>query len=376
MMIYKLVKNQKGSMIVNAIATSVIVAILSGVILQQSLTSVKTIRSPRVKAAMTLVEGRLRTALWQPNTYTGCDTDNTGGAAGAFSDCTIAGGIDPFVAGLAEPVVGCGQAGPGICGVVITGAVFNPGGNRRFTGTITYQGNEIGIRPLPIDIEVPREALTMSRILCPPTGQPERFLFKGFNNDGTKKCEAPVVTGAAGASELNGCPDNYYMKSFNPATLAVECELVTNAAVPTPACAANQMIDSISYVGNTFNSSCVVRPPPSTPGIDYIQPTGFLSAGGLPPAAPPPPAVGTWQMVGFLGWWWDGQPSPVHVGATLTTPCTDGANPVQPVMVTCPATPCPTLGEDIYPSTSVNCFTESPSVIRDMFQAVYNCKCM
>lgn len=263
------INNERGSMLINAIATSVIVAIVSGVILQESLTNVKTLRAPRVKASMALVEGRLRSAVLQPSSFFGCDSDSNTN----FVNCDIVPGL---AASLKEQVTGCNQGATTDCGVVVDNLTYVKDNSRTVTATIRYEGVEVASKPIPISIVVPPEVLTSVRILCPPAGSPEKFLFKGFSSTGEKICEAPAVIDINGGGTLSsvGCPDEYYMKSFDQNTLAFQCMKISTASVPNPACTIDQMMASLTFNGDGFSASCADRPLPSTVP-DYIQPGPF-----------------------------------------------------------------------------------------------------
>lgn len=250
MKLIKTISNQNGSMIVNAIATSIIIAIISGVILQQSLTSIKTLRLPRIKASMTAVEGSLRYLLNESSNYTGCNAD----AATGFTTCIFNGDITK----LKEIIPGCddGSGTPTPCGVIVTPtgvpAGYNPA-TRIYTADIVYQGTEIAVKGRSVSVEVPVEILTQANVNCPPAGQPDDILFKGFNASGQKIC-APIPNN-------NGCPPGQFLSGFDPATMTVQCQSITASTI---ACPAGQMLESVSFTGNSFSGVCKVRPPPST----------------------------------------------------------------------------------------------------------------
>lgn len=238
-------RNEKGSLLVNAIAVTIIIAIISGVILQQSLTSIKTLRLPRIKAAMTSLEGGIRYLVLEASNYTGCDAD----AATGFSTCVFNGDLSKLI----EIIPGCDDGSGNPCGVIVTAGTGYNAATRTYNAIISYQGNELSVKPKTVDIVVPVEILTQANVTCPPAGSPDDILFKGFTATGQKIC-APIPNNT-------GCPAGEYMSGFDPATMTVSCQSITAASL---GCAANEMLQTVSFTGSGFTRVCVPRPAPTT----------------------------------------------------------------------------------------------------------------
>lgn len=240
-----ILNNQKGSMLVNALAVSIIVAVVSGVILQQSLTSLKTLRLPRIKSAMSAVEGSIRHIAMQPGSYSNCDTP----AGAGFSSCSF---DLTQLASLKETIPGCDGA-PG-CGIFVA-SVAGPdagfdGTTKTLFTTISYEGAEISVKSKVVTIVVPDEILQQNTILCPDATP----IFQGFNPSGTKKCRA-LDTG-----KPNGCNTaGTYMAGFNVDTMNYVCQTISSAGV-----SCGGMIQNVSFVGSAFNYTCTGRTAPTT----------------------------------------------------------------------------------------------------------------
>ena len=266
---------QSGSILLNAIVTTIIIAIISGVILQQSLNTVKTLRAPRIKAAMTAAEGGLRQLFMQPATFTACTVSG-------FASCNTAPGVLANVSGIVtvpslyEVIPGCmpapcgvrvriaydwGAPGAAVAAVQPAPSATPPvtppwpgwdAPNRTFAADIVYEGTEIAIQPRRVVVLVPVEVLQVGQYTCPSTTP----IFQGYNADGSPKCRA--ITYSSGVDK---CAVGYYVAGFNSATLQVQCEPIGNN---NPINCNTGFLNKFIWNGGNIDPGCLEpRPLPS-----------------------------------------------------------------------------------------------------------------
>jgi hypothetical protein len=235
--------NERGSILLNAIVTTIVIAIISGALLQQSLTTLKTLRLPRVKSVMSSVEGALRHTLLQPTSYQGCNS-----VAGIIASCTLPIGV---ITRLDVTVPGCD---PAPCGVQVipnpvpTAAGFDPAA-KKWNGTIVYNGTEVAVKPRTLSIDIPEEVLVSATVNCPDSAP----IFGGFDGDGKTICRAINTT----------CPAGQFLAGFNSATLAPDCQPIPSNNLSCPG-GNNQYITGMTWGGAAFSINCTNRPAPST----------------------------------------------------------------------------------------------------------------
>jgi hypothetical protein len=232
--------NDHGSILLNAIVTTIVIAIISGALLQQSLTTLKTLRLPRVKSVMSSVEGALRHTLLQPTSYQGCSS-----VAGIVASCTLPVAV---INRLDVIVPGCT---PGPCGVQVVpaaGSGFDPA-TKKWTGTIVYNGTEVAVKPRTLSIDVPEEILVSATVVCPDSDP----IFAGFDGDGKRVCRPINAT----------CPAGQFLAGFNSMTLLPDCQPLPASNLVCPG-GNNQYITGMAWSGAAFSISCSARPVPST----------------------------------------------------------------------------------------------------------------
>ncbi len=272
--------SENGSILLNAIVTTIIIAIISGVILQQSLTTVRTLRAPRIKAAMTAAEGGLRQLFMQPATFTACNASGAG-----FSSCDTAPGVRVTVSGiesipsLYEVIPGCTPAPCGVkvvkafdwgapAAAIATGTPIVvatppatppwPGwdpGNRTYAADIIYEGTETAIQPRRVVVVVPAEILQTASYVC-PTNTP---IFQGYNANGTPKCRS-LTYSTGGDVE---CAAGFYVAGFNPGTMVVDCREIQS----TPATCPTGYFNKFIWDGSSIDPGCYSPRP--TPAVQY-----------------------------------------------------------------------------------------------------------
>lgn len=234
--------NQKGSILLNAVVMTLVIGAMSAVMLQQANTTEKSLRLPRVRAAMMALEGAVRYRLLQPSTYTGCDS------FGGTTTCNI---NPAALADLSEMIPGCvhSQDQTLACGVSLDRSPPAPlfdNANRLFRGRIVYQGSEVSAKENELTIVIPVETLQASEFTCPPSNP----FFRGFNADGSPNCGAP-----------GACPPGQFVRGINATTFEPACQEIDSAPITCP----NGYLTILSMSnGGTFNpSTCANLQPPS-----------------------------------------------------------------------------------------------------------------
>jgi len=239
-------RNQQGSVLLNSIIMTLVIASVSGVMLQQANTTEKTLRAPRIRAAMVAIEGALRYRLMQPSSYAGCTS--TGTATCTFDTAAIA--------DLIDIIPGCDDEGTAEapCGVRLVQVPATPWFNsatRTFRGNIVYEGTEIRISPNDVTVIVPLETLQAVQYTC-PVSQP---FFQGYD----------PTTGAAICKALTRCPAGSFVKGIDPVTFEPLCQTLDSSAID---CSGGpRMVQSITFGtlnSGRFDYNCVVRDPPTT----------------------------------------------------------------------------------------------------------------
>lgn len=231
--------NESGGLLVQAIIATVVIGIAAMTIMQRSLDITRQLRLPRIKAAQGNVEFALRHLLLQPSIYTGCNSVNT-------SSCGLDVGLSGPIARLFEAIPGCAGSPPATCGVSVATPVFDAT-NRTFTGSITYNGTEVSVKPSAVTIIIPVEILQSAAVTC--TG--DTPFFKGF-----------LPTGAPDCRGFTSCGPGQILRGFNTTTLAADCVDIQSAGV---SCPAGQYISTMNWTAaGAVTVTCTNRPPPST----------------------------------------------------------------------------------------------------------------
>jgi hypothetical protein len=279
-------KNQKGGALLNSLIVSTVVVVTSGVIYQQSLNTQRLNKYPRIKSTELTAETAIKTWALQPSSYTNCGTGS--------ANCNI--NLETLGTRAVFPVPGaqCPEGTPN-CGFRVQNISFNPA-SAEFRAELVYQGTEVSLKPKVITMTIPPETLHTDVVLCDAATP----IFRGFNADGTPICSALP------ASRL--CPTGQYAREIDLGRLAVACENIALSGT----CAANEVIDSITWNNGRFDITCAPRmnafaypnPTPFTPTIvanggqdnsdilprpqDAIHPGDYFEYGSCGATGPPP----------------------------------------------------------------------------------------
>lgn len=270
----KILKNQHGVAMLQALMISIVVGISAGFILNQMRLTETTLIIPRIRSEMLVAESAFRNMAYMSSIYW-CDS-----AIGA-SSCKPSGPLSPPVGDpdLADTYLQQFESDLPNCTPSPCGIRYSIGGQRyayneyttdaadvtagryaaaglkiyRLSTTIRYgvlgsqqvSGKGISVAPIDITIDIPEHILTGAPFRC-AAQDPTRPFFRGFNSDGTPNC-----TGFLGANQTNGrCNRGYYLKSFNANTMTLSCEQLrtTSALFATNSCdPATQFIGTINW---------------------------------------------------------------------------------------------------------------------------------
>lgn len=264
-------QNEKGSIVLGALAISTLIAIFAGTIATQIKSSDDMTQLPRIRATMAQLEVQTRLAAYSATSYD-CDYYPTGYA------CKL----DKSVFNNIKADVNGGTI------KVITPA-FEPTQNR-FTARIQFQvvnasQKRFQIAPRDINIVIPSELLQPVTFRC-PTARP---VFAGFydkTENGHKKGEAICK-----AFSTATCGPGQFMSSINPATLEPTCA----PAGGSVSCAADQFMSKFTWNGaGGITFECTGRKDPfSEMGWNYLDSTTVDNSSPLidpdqPDPLPPP----------------------------------------------------------------------------------------
>lgn len=270
---------------------------VSGLVLWESQQAEKNLRIPRIRSAMSGVEAKIRMAATKPQTYN-CTTEAST-TAGAVCTLTI------LNTDFQENFNGAKCSNSGSCGISVTAFNFVPATatqSGRIQTKISYDGQELSIKPIDVDIEVPLDLLQKNVVNCISLTSGTQPIFGGFRPDGSVICLA--LPGGCGVGEFisaidpttlkltcgkfpnsGSCSTNEYMTQFDPMSSAPTC---TSRA------------DAFTKFGGNLNFTStrgqVINP--ARPGVDSCA----LITTTLPPTTSPPACVpGTVTDTGCVG---------------------------------------------------------------------------
>jgi hypothetical protein len=183
----------------------------------------------KVINAMAAVEQRLRIALSDPSYYTGCP------AACALVGTSLPASLQAGARARAVMGADC-KTTPG-CGIKVDS--LNMVGNQ-IEAKISYEGVDVVVKPTEFSVRVPGH--TSGIVECPQATP----VFLGLDVDGNRICAALATCGAG-----------QFVKSYDPMTLAVQCETIPNQVV---GCAGSTYMSSLGFGPDLRPSfSCAAR---------------------------------------------------------------------------------------------------------------------
>ncbi len=235
--------SNRGNTMVVALLLVVIVGIASFAIPQMETTQQKHLRTLRIRALMTNVEVRLREFALSPNTYQSCDS-----SAGVTS-CRIHQSKLTSISTLRVFGAECPPSLPN-CGIrFVPGPDFPrlklSASGAQFEGTLIYEGDDLKLAPIPINVQVPLDLVQSKAVSCAQIDA-SRPIFHGFDSQGRAKCRALPAP----------CGPGQYLYAVNPRTLASQCRNLSPALLECPA---GQMIGRVSYLNGEFSTQCIER---------------------------------------------------------------------------------------------------------------------
>jgi hypothetical protein len=219
----KIVK-QQGQAILNAIITSGVLGVISVVMLQQVEQSNKELYLPRIKAAQSIAESRVKTLLLSPSSFVDCGTAR--GNCRLREDLFTGTELGDFVFDQAS-------------------LNFNPS-TRLFTGQLNYTGTnlQVSVASSTVQFEVPSEILVASQFICPD----HTPIFRRFGPNGSPVCDA-FPSGSL------TCPTGQYVVRIDPNTLQVTCRSFSGML----SCPITQVISQVNWSGSDQNSGFQVQ---------------------------------------------------------------------------------------------------------------------
>ncbi len=308
--------SQSGQSMITAMLLGFGMAGVSGLVLWESQQAEKNLRIPRIRSAMSGVEAKVRMAATKPQTYN-CTTDST---TTVGANCTLTIVNTDFQ----ENFTGAKCSGSGACGIAVEAFTFVPATATtpaKVQTKISYQGQELSIKPIDVDIEVPLDLMQKSSVNCITLTAGAQPIFMGYRPDGSVICQA--LPGGCGAGE--------FVAAIDPTTLKLTCGKFPNSG----SCGANEFMtrfDPMSatptcttradaftkFGGNTtFSSTRGQVSNPGRPGADSC----VLITTTLPPTTSPPTTSGPPTTGG----------PPTTAGPTTTiaaSKCTDAVDTV------------------------------------------------
>lgn len=204
----QLLRSESGSLIIIALVGLVILSASFYTGISRLMQTQKHVRGIVIKQQMIAAEGRLHNLLLQPTSYVIPE-----GQKVAVLNEELLKEYKFRVAGARCP------EDTAFCGILIAQKLDDAGkpiaywdpANTRFTGVITYTGNEVVVKNIEMDVRVPRETVQDSKYMCPTIAP----FMAGFKANGELICktfpppkECPPVGG--------------YIKGANP-NLTVTC---------------------------------------------------------------------------------------------------------------------------------------------------------
>jgi hypothetical protein len=164
---------------------------------------------------------------------------------------------------MRDPVIGavCPAGAPN-CGVHLTSVQFDVP-SMTFKAEIDYEGTEVAIAPIKINMKIPTDILASEMQYVCPLSKP---IFQGYDAAGNITCNAFPQTCSNG---LNLNTQGVYIAKLDPKSLAPICNQLGDGT--TTKCASAEYLSSYSWATGSFSSVCVSRPDPFT-AYPYTQP--------------------------------------------------------------------------------------------------------
>lgn len=298
-------RSQKGQAVLTALMVALGVATVVGVLLDQSYTTDKLLKGPRIRSAMLGATQRLKLLALTPSSYI-CPQS----ASGAFSPSQCSLSFDAQMLNQYFPQAPC--QGVPRCGVEVQNLNLV---NTHLLADIVYTGRDLSFNPSHVDIAVPMEILQASQNDCFAM-DPTKPVFAGFLPSGVPDCR-PLQGQCTGLGQ--------FVQSVDPKTLKVNCGTFQGPV----GCPATQYMTSLKWSGGSFRTTCANRLDPFTK-FSYVASVTFGAAAIA--ASPAPNPVNSCA------------PPPTTTTTTTTTlPASPGPAPA-PLPAPAPASGPPDLG--------------------------------
>jgi len=232
-----LLRSTNGNAILSSIMMAGIVAGAATVAYKNFNNTYSSTRVARIKAKQAIVEAQVRRRALQPDAYVECNSSN-------LATCRV--NTDYFSDLGGQQVVGSRCNGKtSVCGVVATNIKINPG-TRVFSADVAYEGSEVKLKPLTVQLEVPIEVLQAPRFHC---GEKDKTkpIFTGFDSAGAPICEG-----------FNACRTGEFVKGIDVSKRKLICQpLPTNVSCP-----AENMLTALKWNGGAIDANCGTMPEP------------------------------------------------------------------------------------------------------------------
>lgn len=334
------VKNGRGSALLNAIIVAGVVAGVTAVILSQTQTTNKMSRNPRIKSAMTVLETQMLSMAMQPGIYQGCSAQ--------AQNCQLNSTAVAAFQNLNHTIVGahCGtpngsKGGSGVssssCGVKVQAASslaclngqnptynascaagqFYNSATQTFCAEIYYQGTDVAMQPVCASTTVPQSVLQGDSTSCATAanlaGPYPKIIFKGYDAAGNAVC-APIP--ACGGGVNVNAPGNY-VTSIDKLSMQTQCKTLSAGLLSCPAGSilsnlqwtnVNSNFGTISATGN-----CMPRKKPidihrvqattsiSSPPVTYVVTSTPTTMASAPTTTLPPTPWNCYDGFGVCG---------------------------------------------------------------------------
>lgn len=273
---YKTINNQRGDILVIAMALAVMSLISCLVILNYTRQVETGSKRPRIKSMMTSLEAKVRAALLSPTSYMGCQTGESTNTAAGRGTCSL--NVSKITA-LTQilPDAPC-KAGQQFCGIRVSSTSISPTGLdlitlpppstetvSRATIKIHYEGEDFSLADIDVVMDIPADILQSTGIYSCPEPKP---IFKGFDTQGRMICDPlPARFGP-----------NQFVNSIDPNTMTT-----TPFSLPPPVnCGNSNVISNLQWGngGTNLSTGCSPRvnpftlfgftPKPTTSGGDVV----------------------------------------------------------------------------------------------------------
>lgn len=179
----KVMRSESGSLLVIAMVGLAILSISFYSGISSLIQTQKQTRMIVIKQKMLGIENRLRSQLMQPSSYE------------IVAPAKVATLKTDFLESFKTPIVGA-KCTPEDCfpGIIVKPGVLDSGGqyvgvlwdaaNAKFTASLVYNGTEVNLSDVPVEISVPREVVQLQKYMC---GSENPFMA-GFSANGDLIC--------------------------------------------------------------------------------------------------------------------------------------------------------------------------------------------